>query len=157
MKKILVPTSGIVATYESAKYVMQVASVVNAEVHVLHVVQQASEIELIDDSVNQFESASEELGIRLVGRVGIGKVAEQIIRYAEANEVSLILMGASNGVVVESWLSYEVLGHTSIPVLVMPYQVFSAEAVEAENTVREIHSPHAFGKPEKAGRKHDSH
>ena len=157
MKKILVPTSGIVATYESAKYVMQVASVINAEVHVLHVVPQASEVELIDDSINQFESASEELGIRLVGRVGIGKVAEQIIRYAEANEVNLILMGASNGVVVESWLSYDVLGHTSIPVLVMPYQVLSAEAIETENTVREIHSPHAFGASEGADRKHDSH
>lgn len=33
---------------------------------------------------------------------------------------------AKDEYVVEQWLSYDVLGHTGIPVLVMPFQVFES-------------------------------
>jgi nucleotide-binding universal stress UspA family protein len=125
MKKILVPTAGLASAYETAEYVMKVARSIKAEVHVLHVMRDTSETEIGEASLKIFELASEEPGIHVVGSLRVGEVVAEIIDYAEQNQIDLILMGASNGEVVEQWVSYDVLGHTGIPVLVLPFQVLS--------------------------------
>ncbi len=128
MKKILVPTAGLASAYETAEYVMQVARSIKAEVHVLHVMRDQSETEVGEASLKIFELASEAPKIRVQGVLRVGDVVPEIIEYAEENKIDLILMGASNGAVVEQWLSYHVLGHTGIPVLVLPFQVFESYA-----------------------------
>ncbi len=133
MKKILVPVSGAQSAYESAEYAMKVAKVTNAEVHVLHVVATDEDPDTMSNSLKMFERASKELNVRVIGHSVSGKVVDQIIDYAEANEVDLILMGASNGLVVDKWISNEVLGYTAIPVLVMPYQAFDLASNEPKS------------------------
>ena len=49
---------------------------------------------------------------------------DKIIEIDVESVVNLILMGASNGWVIERWLSSEVCGNTTIPVVVIPYQIF---------------------------------
>lgn len=124
MKKILVPVSGSNNAPESAAYAMKIANAVNAEIHVLHVVRPNAESGNSADSLKMFELASDKSNIPFTSVTVHGKVVDQIIEYAESNDVSLILMGASNGFVVDKWISNEVLGQTAIPVLVMPYQIF---------------------------------
>ena len=127
MKTILVPTSGTVTAVESAEYAIRVAKSLKAEIHVLHVVTEDKDVESMKESLRSFERAGEESQVAVRGVTAVGNVIDQIIDYAESNLVSLILMGASNGSVVERWLSHEVLAQTAVPVLVMPYQIFDSE------------------------------
>ena len=105
---------------------MQIAKTMGAEIHALHVIEEDADVESVDDAIKVFELASEEFGVRVRGSVSTGKVADEIIKYAEFHDINLVLMGASDGEVVEKWLSNDVLGHTTIPVLVMPYQLFNS-------------------------------
>lgn len=130
MKKILVPTSGTVTAFESAEYAMRVAKAIKAEIHVLHVFTEDEDPDSIKDSLHVFENASEGTLVPVYGFTAFGKVIDQIIEHAESNDINLILMGASNGLVVEKWISHDVLGQTSVPVLVMPYQIFDEEIDE---------------------------
>ena len=131
MKKILVPISGTVTAIESAEYAMRVAKAVQAEIHVLHVVNGDDEVDTMTDSLKVFVLASKNFRVFVQGFTVVGMVVDQIINHAEENDISLILMGASDGAVVEKWISHEVLGHTTIPVLVIPYQIFEFD-VEAD-------------------------
>lgn len=138
MKRILVPTSSLISAYEAAEYTMRIASVLKAEVHLLHVFADEESQADCSDVFQMFELAAEENNILVRKATALGHVAEEINRYSENHEINLILMGASNGRVVEEWTSYEVLGHSSIPVLVMPYQlfefVFPFEQIEFSHT-----------------------
>ncbi len=124
MRKILVPTANAASAYETAEYVMAIAKALDAELHVLHVMRDESEIETAEASLKVFELASEEPGVRVKGSLRVGNVVHEIVDYAEKNEIDLVVMGASNGEVVERWLSYDVLGRSAVPVLVMPFQIF---------------------------------
>lgn len=130
MKRILVPVSGPQSAYESAEYAMKIAKATNAAVHVLHVVGPGEEPDVMTDSLKLFELASEAENVQVQGLAVHGNIVDQIINYAESNDIALILMGASNGLVVDKWVSHEVLGQTAIPVLVMPYQIFDAASNE---------------------------
>ena len=124
MKRILVPTSSLVSAYEAADYVAQVASILHAEVHVLHVFEDEESRKECSDVFQMFEMACEENDIKVRKAVAVGSIVDEINRYAEAYQVNLVLMGASNGLVVDEWLSHKVLGHSTVPVLVMPYEMF---------------------------------
>lgn len=130
MKKILVPTSGTITAFEAAEYAMRVATAVKAEIHVLHVATEGENVDSMSDSLKVFELAGKKSDVPVHGSSVIGNVVDQIIDFAEENEMNLILMGASDGAVVEKWISHEVLGHTKIPVLVMPYQIFDFDEEE---------------------------
>ncbi|NIO42682.1 MAG: universal stress protein, partial [Burkholderiales bacterium] len=52
-----------------------------------------------------------------------GAVLDQIIEFAEQNEIDLIVMGASRGAIVDLWISSDVRDNTTIPVLMIPYQM----------------------------------
>ena len=122
--KMLVPTSGAASASETAEYVMQVAQAMNAELLVLHVIKPGHASEAGELPLETFQVAAEEAGVKVDCHLREGAVINQIIDFAEENEVDLIVMGASNGVIVDQWISSDVCGHTNIPVLVIPYQVF---------------------------------
>ena len=129
--KILVPTAGQKAAQDTAEYAMQVA--LDADVIALHVIKPGNSREAGELSLQYFTDAGQSYGVEVETEFREGAVIRQIIDYAESNLVSLILMGASNGSVVERWLSHEVLAQTAVPVLVMPYQIF-----DSENDVDEV-------------------
>ena len=119
-KSIVVPTSSKFSACGVSEVVMQVASLLNTEVHVLHVF---SEDNVYDDFSNAFELfqlACEENGVRVKSVSTSGNVVQEIVRYAEHINASLILMGANADESVEEWISHQVFGNTCIPVLVMP-------------------------------------
>lgn len=128
MKRILIPTAGTHSAFECAEYVMAVAQSINAQVHVLNVISSVIDSGFEDASaaIKVFELASEVSGVRVTGVVRAGEVVEQTIKYAAENDINLIMMGASRGAIVEQWLSSEVLGHSAIPVLVMPAHILES-------------------------------
>lgn len=125
-KKILIPTAGVAAATETAEYVMSVASALDAEVVVLHVVRPGKSRESGELCLEVFEQAGKENAVSLSGQIVEGSIAQQIVDYAEENTIDLIVMGASNGTVVDNWMSSDVSSMTAIPVLVIPYQIIGS-------------------------------
>ena len=121
--KMLVPTSGAASARETAEYVMQVAQAMDAELLVMHVIKPGHASEAGELPLETFQIAAAEAGIKIDCQIREGGVINQIIDFAEENEVDLIVMGASKGAIVDQWISSDVCGHTNIPVLVIPYQV----------------------------------
>ena len=131
-KKIVVPTSSAVSAYEASEFVMQIASLLNAEVHVLHVY---SDDLLYDDCTNAFELfqlACEENGVRVKNVSVSGNIVREIVQYAEHTNANLILMGASPSHAIEEWISHQVFGVSKIPVLVLPNNTPLASAIYEE-------------------------
>jgi nucleotide-binding universal stress UspA family protein len=122
--KMLVPTSGAASARETADYVMQVAQAMNADLSVLHVIKPGHASEAGELPLETFKNAAEAAEIKVECFLREGAVIHQIIDFAEENNIDLIVMGASNGVIVDQWVSSDVCGNTNIPVLVIPYQVF---------------------------------
>ena len=122
--KMLVPTAGAASATETVEYVMQVAQAINADLLVLHVIRPGHSHEAGELTLETFKNAAEGAEINVDCHLREGGVIHQIIDFAEENEVDLIVMGASNGAIVDQWISSDVCGNTNIPVLVIPYQVF---------------------------------
>jgi nucleotide-binding universal stress UspA family protein len=124
MTRLLVPTAGQSTAAEIADYVVQIAKAIDAEVLALYVIPNGVSKEPGELSLQFFAKAGRENGVKVAGYFREGAVIEQIVDFAEQHRVDLIVMGASNGRVVEQWISSDVRDNTNIPVLVIPYQVF---------------------------------
>ena len=124
MTKILVPTSGCAAARETADYVMQVARAISADVVTLHIIKTGGSKEAGELSLEYFANAAEENDVHVECQIRAGAVIQNIVDFAEENEVDLIVMGASQGRIIDQWLSSDVRSNTAIPVLVIPFQIF---------------------------------
>ena len=124
MLKILVPTAFQTAATETADYVMQVARSLNAKVVALHVVRTGDSTEAGELSLEYFKNAGLDHDIDVECCFRSGAVIEQIVDFAEQNDVNLIVLGASEGRVFDKWISSGLHDSTVIPVLVIPYQIF---------------------------------
>lgn len=123
MTRILVSASDPSAAAETAEYAMQVADALNAVVVALHVIRPGRARDAGELTMAYFEKAAEENGISLETHVLEGLPRGTIVEFAEANEVDLIVMGASNGNTAEQWICADVRNHTTVPVLVIPNQI----------------------------------
>ena len=124
MLKILVPTAGQTAAAETADYVMQVARSLDAKVIALHVVRTGECTEAGELSLEYFKNAGQDHDIEVDCYFRSGGVIDQIVDFAEENEVNLIILGASKGQVVDQWVSSDLRDSTTIPVLIIPYEIF---------------------------------
>ncbi len=124
MTKILVPVSGCSEAAESADYVMRIAKAVKADVIVLHVVKPGGAHEAGELSFEYFTDAAKKHQVQVNCQFREGAIIHQIVDFAEESAVDLILMGASQGRVMEQWMGSDVRDETSVPVLVIPFQVF---------------------------------
>lgn len=124
MTKILVPTAGCTAAAEAADYVMQIALAIGADVVVLHVIKPGGSKEAGELSLQYFADAGEKNDVHVECQFREGAVIHNIADFAEENDVDLIVMGASQGRVVDQWLSSDIRNSTSIPVLIIPFQIF---------------------------------
>jgi nucleotide-binding universal stress UspA family protein len=121
MMRILIPTAGEEAAREIAEYVMDVARRMAAEVTVLHILRDGETDQDGVQSCLVYTSAASDAGVKVSSRINSGDVVETILRIAEEVQADLILMGASGGGLVENWLSANVMGKGSVPVLVVPH------------------------------------
>ena len=124
MLKILVPTAIQTTAAEAADYVMQVARSLNAKVIALHVLRTGDSTEAGELSLKYFRDAGQDHDIEVECCFRSGAVIEQIVDFAEENEVNLIVLGASEGNIFDQWISSGLHDSTVIPVLVIPYQIF---------------------------------
>jgi len=121
---ILIPTAGQTTARETADYAMQIAKSLDAKVIALHVIKPGKSSEAGELSLEYFAHAGEASGVEVECHFRTGAVINQIVDFAEENDIDLIVMGASEGRVIEQWLSSDVSQSTAIPVLVIPFQIF---------------------------------
>ena len=99
----------------------------DADVIALHVIKPGNSREAGELSLQYFTDAGQSYGVEVETEFREGAVIRQIVSYAEEREVSLIVMGASHGRVLDQWLVSDVRESTEIPVLVIPYQILGTD------------------------------
>ena len=119
--KMLIPTSGAIPARENARYVLEMAKKLRAEVIVLHV-RDKGESREGDLALDFFDKVSKELGITVRLLPALGPVARTIIETAKFEDVSLIVMGATKGRMVAKWIIDEIIRSTDIPVVIIPWK-----------------------------------
>jgi nucleotide-binding universal stress UspA family protein len=117
--KILIPTAGPEPAREKAEYVAKLASSLEAEMIVLHIVQNNNE-KPGKEAFKIFENQCKKDKIKLKTIIKDGEVVPTISKVANEESADLIVMGASEGRVVEKWLAADILERTKVPVVIIP-------------------------------------
>lgn len=116
---ILVATAGGAAD-KTAEYVVGIAAALKAKLVALHIVEVSDE----DDSnevLERFRSHGKRKDIDVVTTKRTGDVVQNIIDSAREYDAAVIVMGASQGMVLSKWLSADVFEQSTIPVVVIPH------------------------------------
>jgi nucleotide-binding universal stress UspA family protein len=116
--KIMVTTAGSVPAKKKADYLVTVASRVNAQLIVLHVVDSQDEYEDGQQALAIFQRQTATPKIRPILR--IGRLTDTIAKTAQEEEVDLIILGLDERGDISSAISREILAKTDIPVLLVP-------------------------------------
>ncbi len=116
--KIMVTTAGSVPAKKKADYLVTVASRVNAQLIVLHVVDSQDEYEDGQQALAIFQRQAATPKIRPILR--IGRLTDTIAKTAQEEEVDLIILGLDERGDISSAISREILAKTDIPVLLVP-------------------------------------
>lgn len=132
--KILIPTDGSTEADKGAKHGVDLAAAVGAEVHGLYVIEEGGNpwlSEPMDDQMERAKSYGEEItgeigdlaadaGVDFVSAVEAGpSVAQEIVSYAEEEDIDLIVMGSGyRGTIggVLGGTAEKVLRSTTVPV-----------------------------------------
>jgi nucleotide-binding universal stress UspA family protein len=69
-----------------------------------------------------YDKYSKELGVKVRLKPAIGEVSQTIIEIARFEEVDLIIMGATEGRNVASWIIDKIIKKTDIPVVIIPWK-----------------------------------
>jgi len=118
--RILFASAGPVPAHENADYVVNIAKRLGAELTVLHVVNEEDEQENGNKALKFFFESGKKAHVQVTGILQTGDIISQIIRIAEKESSTMIIMGASRGMLLNEWLSSYVKQKTTIPVLVIP-------------------------------------
>ena len=121
MSTILVPTSGVVPAEGSAEYISRIAKSLGASIIVLHVHPNAEPTAAGHEAANVLSQAAKTAGIQVRTMFQQGSPVETIIATAREEQVSLVLMGVSQGALVQEWVSSNVLHESELPVVVIPH------------------------------------
>lgn len=119
--KIMVPTSGVVPAEQNARYILKMARNLRAEVLVVHVRDQGEDREG-DLALDVFDKVSKEIGVRVELKPAIGEISRTLIEIAKIEEVDLIVMGATKGRNVATWIIDKIKKETDIPVVIIPWR-----------------------------------
>ncbi|UCH88551.1 MAG: universal stress protein [Thermoplasmata archaeon] len=117
--KILVPTSGIVPAQEKAEYILDIAKRLKADVTVIHILDlgEGSEGE---EALTFFSELGAKKDVKVTTYLKEGNVVPTIVDFAESENASMIVMGASEGRIVAEWIVTDVIDKTKIPVVIIP-------------------------------------
>jgi len=124
--KLLVPTAGPVPARENAEYISKLACSLEAELIVLHIVKDNKE-EAGKEAFKIFENQCNKENIKIKPIIEKGDVIPTISKVAEAEDVELIVMGTSAGLMVAKWLATDVSDRSKIPVVIIPMGFESME------------------------------
>ena len=121
MMKVLVPTAGSPPARHSAEYIVRIASKLKADIVVLHVSETTDPEPEATKAFDIFVDAAAEMGLNVQSLIQKGSVVDTIISVAEKDNFALIIMGASEGVTVDDWISSKILHTSQLPVVVIPH------------------------------------
>jgi nucleotide-binding universal stress UspA family protein len=132
---VLIATDGSEEVERAVNYAIDLAEAFDAEVHVLYVVEtQATYIltvGLSDEDMEEYEEYGEEVvtdvverakdrGLEGRGIVRKGRISEEIVEYAEGNDIGTIIMGQQGrGATVDKYIgstAEKVMRKTDVPV-----------------------------------------
>jgi len=117
---ILVPTTGFIPAKENADYIVNIAKMLGAEIIALHILKEEGRAEEGEEALGPFSEAGRNAEVNVTTMLTKGDVISGIIEFAEKESADLIIMGASRGQVVSEWLSADLMGKTTTPVVVIP-------------------------------------
>jgi len=143
VKNILAPTDFSETSEAALKYAVDMARVFGARLYLLHVPGQNGETFEADFPVAQFETAARERPGSILNQdavtqlkpeyaVRIGKPTEEIVRYAGARDIDLIIMGTHGRTGVTHMVMGSVAEHvvraSPCPVLLVRHQKRTAKS-----------------------------
>ena len=117
--KLLVPTAGPVPAKEKAEYISKLAHSLEAELIVLHIAQDNNK-KPGKEAFKIFENQCNKENIKLTTLIEEGEVVPTISKVADAENVDLIVMGASEGRVIAKWLAADVMERSKVPMVIIP-------------------------------------
>ena len=129
-RNILAPTDFSEMSNGSAAYAAKLAIAMNSRLHLHHVVHELETVRALDDAEKEGKkklaailTAEEKERLNLTSYVGFGPPANQIVEYAEKNDIDLIVMSTHGRSGLEKmWLgsvTEKVLRQAHCPVLVV--------------------------------------
>lgn len=116
---ILIPTDGSEASKAAADHAIELAKAFDATVHALYVIETKAHyilsVGLGDEEMEEYREYGEDVvenvvnaasgeGLDGVGVVKTGGVADEIVDYAEDNDIDCIVMGATGRSAVDKYL-----------------------------------------------------
>jgi nucleotide-binding universal stress UspA family protein len=119
--KIMVLTSGPIPAEQNARYILKMARNLRAEVLVVHVRDEGEDREG-DLALDIFDKIGQEMGVPVKLKPAIGEISQTIIEIARFEETDLIVMGASEGRNVATWIIDKIITKTDIPVVLIPWK-----------------------------------
>lgn len=119
--KIMVTTSGPIPAEQNARYILKMARKLRAEVLVVHVRDEGEDREG-DLALDIFDKVGKELGFQVRLKPAIGEISQTIIEIARLEEIDLIVMGATEGRNVATWIIDKITSKTDIPVVLIPWK-----------------------------------
>ncbi|MDD5095328.1 MAG: universal stress protein [Dehalococcoidia bacterium] len=152
-EKILVPLDGSAAAERCLPYVEEIAARTGSAIFLISVSETGNDD--IDDKRSYLESLLDEMESDLEGfpakdetavyqDVLTGKTAAEIVRYADENEINLIVMTASGSSGEGPWrlgnIAAKVIRATNRPVLLVRKEP-SAGAIEQRNLIKKVLLP----------------
>jgi nucleotide-binding universal stress UspA family protein len=136
--KIMVLTSGAVPALENAEYILKIVKKMRAEALIVHI-RDKGEAREGDLALDIFDKISKELGVKIRLKPAIGEVSQTLIEIAKFEEVDLIIMGATEGRNVASWIIDKIIKKTDIPVVIIPWRYDKKLYKETISDVNQIH------------------
>jgi nucleotide-binding universal stress UspA family protein len=119
--KIMVLTSGPVPALENAEYILNIAKKLHSEALIVHV-RDKGESREGDLALDIYDRVSKELGVKVILKPAIGEITQTIIEIARFEDVDLIIMGATEGRNVATWIIDKIIKKTEIPVVIIPWK-----------------------------------
>jgi nucleotide-binding universal stress UspA family protein len=134
---VLIPTDGSDRAKDAVEYGLDLAEAYGTKVHVLYVVETKANyiltVELSDEEFEEYEEYGEKVvtevvdraadrGLAGTGSVKTGRVPEEIIEYADENDIDHIVMGKQGHGAIEKYLggtAEKVMRMAGIPVTVL--------------------------------------
>jgi nucleotide-binding universal stress UspA family protein len=121
--RLLVPTAGRQPAREMADAVVRIAVSLGADIVPLHIVREGETEATALKGPLVLAEAAREAGVNAIPATRQGQIVDAIIDTAERFDVSLIVMGVSEGRVVDEWVSADVMHHCQVPVVCVPVSV----------------------------------
>jgi len=136
--KMMIPTAGPFPAKQNAGYILTMAKRLRADVLVIHIRDKGESREGGDAALDIFQRVAEDMGMTIDTVPAIGEVSQTIIELAKFHNVDVIVMGATKGRAVASWIIDKILANTEASVVVIPWDYRVSQVDEVHIDVNKI-------------------